>query len=50
MDRGAVPTSLTEEIWEYIGYYKQASKSAIAAGIDLVEMYGTRGYLAGVFI
>ncbi|KAF4625863.1 hypothetical protein G7Y89_g12301 [Cudoniella acicularis] len=46
----AVPTPLTEaEIQEYIGFYAQAAKNAIAAGFDGVELHGANGYLIDQF-
>lgn len=51
VEGGAVPTPLTEEeIWEYIGFYKQAAKNAIEAGFDFVEIHGANGYLIDQFI
>jgi NADPH2 dehydrogenase len=51
MKDGAVPAPLTEEeIWKYIGYYKQAAKNAISAGFDGVELHGASGYLIDQFI
>lgn len=48
---GATPTPLTEEeIWEYVGYYAQAAKNAIAAGFDGVEIHAANGYLIDEFI
>lgn len=45
------PTPLTEdEIQDYIGYYAQAAKNAIAAGFDGVEIHGANGYLVDQFI
>lgn len=45
------PTPLTEgEIQEYIGYYAQAAKNAVAAGFDGVEIHGANGYLIDQFI
>lgn len=45
------PTPLTEdEIHEYIGYFTQAAKNAIAAGFDGVEIHGANGYLVDQFI
>lgn len=45
------PTPLTEEeIWQYVGYYTQAAKNAIAAGFDGVEIHGANGYLIDQFI
>ncbi|PSR77829.1 hypothetical protein BD289DRAFT_477183 [Coniella lustricola] len=50
MEGGATPTALTEEeIWEYVGYYAQAAKNAIAAGFDGVEIHGANGYLIDQF-
>lgn len=47
----AAPTPLTEdEIHDYIGYYTQAAKNAIAAGFDGVEIHGANGYLIDQFI
>ncbi len=51
MKDAAVPVPLTEEeIWEYVGYYKQAAKNAISAGFDGVELHGANGYLIDQFI
>lgn len=48
---GATPTPLTEEeIWEYVGLYKQAAKNAIEAGFDGVEIHGANGYLIDQFL
>jgi len=48
---GATPTPLTEaEIQEYIGWYAQAAKNAVAAGFDGVEIHGANGYLIDQFI
>jgi NADPH2 dehydrogenase len=48
---GATPTPLTEEeIWEFVGYYKQAAKNAIEAGFDGVEIHGANGYLVDQFL
>lgn len=50
MEGGATPTALTEEeIWEFVGYYKQAAKNAIEAGFDGVEIHGANGYLIDQF-
>jgi NADPH2 dehydrogenase len=50
MPGGTTPTPLTEqEIWEYVGYYKQAAKNAIEAGFDGVEIHGANGYLIDQF-
>jgi NADPH2 dehydrogenase len=50
MAGGSVPTPLTEEeIWEYIGYYKQAAKNAIEAGFDMIELHGANGYIIDQF-
>ena len=48
---GAQPTPLTEEqIWEFIGLYKQAALNAIEAGFDGVEIHGANGYLVDQFL
>jgi NADPH2 dehydrogenase len=48
---GATPTPLTEEeIWEFVGYYKQAALNAIEAGFDGVEVHGANGYLIDQFL
>jgi NADPH2 dehydrogenase len=48
---GATPTAMTEEeIWEFIGYYKQAAKNAIEAGFDGVEIHSANGYLIDQFL
>jgi len=48
---GATPTALTEEeIWEYIGNYKQAAINAVEAGFDGVEVHGANGYLIDQFL
>jgi NADPH2 dehydrogenase len=48
---GAKPTPLTEaEIKEYIGYYAQAAKNAVAAGFDGVEIHSANGYLVDQFL
>jgi NADPH2 dehydrogenase len=48
---GATPTPMTEEeIWEYIGLYKQAAKNAIEAGFDGVEIHCGNGYLIDQFL
>jgi NADPH2 dehydrogenase len=48
---GATPEPLTEEeIWEFIGNYKQAAKNAIEAGFDGVEIHGANGYLIDQFV
>lgn len=39
-----------EEIQEYIGWYAQAAKNAIAAGFDGVEVHGANGYLVDQFL
>lgn len=45
------PTPLTEEgIREYIAWYAQAAKNAVAAGFDGVEIHGANGYLVDQFI
>lgn len=45
------PTPLTEEkIHEYIGWFTQAAKNAIAAGFDGVEIHGANGYLVDQFL
>jgi NADPH2 dehydrogenase len=51
LDDHATPEPLTEEeIWEYVGEYKQAAKNAIEAGFDGVEVHGANGYLIDQFI
>jgi NADPH2 dehydrogenase len=48
---GETPKALTEEeIYEYIGFYKQAAKNAIEAGFDGVEVHGANGYLVDQFL
>lgn len=48
---GAKPTPLTEaEIKEYVGFYAQAAKNAVAAGFDGVEIHGANGYLIDQFL
>jgi len=48
---GATPTPLTEdEIWEYVGLYKQAALNAVEAGFDGVEIHGANGYLVDQFL
>ncbi len=48
---GAKPEPLTEEeIWEFVGYYKQAALNAIEAGFDGVEIHGANGYLVDQFL
>ncbi|KAI1864091.1 uncharacterized protein JN550_009111 [Neoarthrinium moseri] len=47
----AVPEEMTEEdIWESIGDYVSAAKSAVAAGFDGVEIHGANGYLVDQFL
>ncbi|CAN8096328.1 unnamed protein product [Discula destructiva] len=47
---GEKPTPLTEdEIRQYIAWYVQAAKNAIAAGFDGVEIHGANGYLIDQF-
>lgn len=47
----AKPTPLTEgEIWEYVQWYAQAARNAIAAGFDGVEVHGANGYLPDQFL
>lgn len=49
--RGEKPIPLTErEIWEYVGWYAQAARNAIAAGFDGVEVHGANGYLPDQFL
>ncbi|KAL9629545.1 MAG: hypothetical protein Q9164_006835, partial [Protoblastenia rupestris] len=44
------PKALSEgEIWEYIQDYAQASKNAVAAGFDGVEVHCANGYLIDQF-
>jgi NADPH2 dehydrogenase len=51
MKGGVVPTPLTEEeIWGYVGYYKQAANNAISAGFDGIELHGANGYLIDQFL
>jgi NADPH2 dehydrogenase len=46
-----IPKPLTEEeIHEFIGWYVQAAKNAIAAGFDGVEIHGANGYLIDQFL
>ena len=48
---GAKPTPLTEEqIWEFVGLYKQGALNAIEAGFDGVEIHGANGYLIDQFL
>lgn len=48
---GAIPEALTEsEIWEYVGWYKQAALNAVEAGFDGVEIHGANGYLIDQFL
>ncbi|KAG0647820.1 Chanoclavine-I aldehyde reductase fgaOx3 [Hyphodiscus hymeniophilus] len=48
---GSKPTPLTEEeIWEFVGLYKQAALNAIEAGFDGVEIHGANGYLIDQFL
>lgn len=48
---GAKPTPLTEEeIWQFVGLYKQAALNAIEAGFDGVEIHGANGYLVDQFL
>jgi NADPH2 dehydrogenase len=47
---GDKPVALTEEeIWNFVGYYKQAAINAIEAGFDGVEVHGANGYLIDQF-
>jgi NADPH2 dehydrogenase len=47
---GVAPESLSEEeIWDFVGYYKQAALNAIEAGFDGVEIHGANGYLIDQF-
>lgn len=47
---GVAPHSLSEgEIWDFVGYYKQAALNAIEAGFDGVEIHGANGYLVDQF-
>jgi len=51
LEDGATPEALTEEeIWDFIGYFKQAAKNAIEAGFDGVEIHGANGYLVDQFV
>jgi NADPH2 dehydrogenase len=44
------PDSLSEEeIWDFVGYYRQAALNAIEAGFDGVEIHGANGYLVDQF-
>ncbi|KAI9170895.1 Chanoclavine-I aldehyde reductase fgaOx3 [Paramyrothecium foliicola] len=46
----AMPHALTlDEIDDYVSYYVQAAKNAIAAGFDGVEVHGANGYLIDQF-
>ncbi|KAH9925903.1 NADH:flavin oxidoreductase/NADH oxidase [Epithele typhae] len=46
-----VPRALTkEEIKEWVGWYAQAAKNAIAAGFDGIEVHGANGYLPDQFL
>ena len=48
---GPTPTPSTEaEIKQYIGFYAQAAKNAIAAGFDGVEIHSANGYLVDQFL
>ena len=48
---GPTPTPMTEEeIWEFIGLYKQAALNAMAAGFDGVEVHCANGYLIDQFL
>jgi NADPH2 dehydrogenase len=48
---GDKPTRLTEEqIWEFVGLYKQAALNSIEAGFDGVEIHGANGYLVDQFL
>lgn len=48
---GATPTPLSEaEIKQYIGFYAQGAKNAIAAGFDGVEIHSANGYLIDQFL
>lgn len=48
---GDKPEPLTEEeIWEFVGLYKQAAINAIEAGFDGVEIHGANGYLIDQFL
>ena len=47
---GATPRALTlEEIDEYVDFYVQAARNAVAAGFDGVEIHGANGYLIDQF-
>ncbi|KAF3765204.1 NADPH dehydrogenase [Cryphonectria parasitica EP155] len=51
LEGGATPSPLTEdEIWQYVGWYAQAAKNAVAAGFDGVEIHGANGYLVDQFL
>ena len=44
------PEALSEEdIWKFVGYYRQAALNAIEAGFDGVEIHGANGYLVDQF-
>lgn len=44
------PEPLSEEqIWDFVGYYKQSALNAIEAGFDGVEIHGANGYLIDQF-
>jgi len=48
---GALPTELTEEeIWKFVGYYRQGALNAMEAGFDGVELHGANGYLVDQFL
>lgn len=47
---GVTPEALSEEeIWEFVGAYRNAARNAIEAGFDGVEIHGANGYLVDQF-
>jgi NADPH2 dehydrogenase len=49
LDFAATPLT-EEEIWEFVGLYKQAALNAVEAGFDGVEIHGANGYLVDQFL